>query len=168
MGSAYQNVSVTMMYCFIQGEDVEVQFIQILHILREKNTWDDILSKLASTMASKVNHSFIQEILRSISIEASRVMMMALGSTTRSSWIFPIPIYIYYRRLPTDPTEPTLAKRGSILHSMIKVSYTMAKVYEGIVWQHLGVQALAKKVLIVGYYQMIMVQDAKEYMKKCD
>lgn len=85
MGSAYQNVSVTMMYCFIQGEDVEVQFIQILHILREKNTWDDILSKLASTMASKVNHSFIQEILRSISIEASRVMMMALGSTTRSS-----------------------------------------------------------------------------------
>lgn len=49
-----------------------------------------------------------------------------------------------------------------------KADYTLVEVHERITRQHLGGQALANNILRVGYYFSSMVQDAKEYLKKCD
>lgn len=49
-----------------------------------------------------------------------------------------------------------------------EVAYTLVEMHEGIIRQHLGTRAKAKKVLKYGYYWMTIVHDAKEYLNRCD
>lgn len=48
------------------------------------------------------------------------------------------------------------------------VDYAFVEVHERITGQHLGAQTLANNILRDGYYFSSMVQDVKEYVKKCD
>lgn len=67
---------------------------EVVHVPIEQNTRDDILPKLASIKGSQINHSFIQETLKNLIIEASDVTTMAVGSVVQTSWILPIKAYI--------------------------------------------------------------------------
>ncbi|KAK3005556.1 hypothetical protein RJ639_016354 [Escallonia herrerae] len=49
-----------------------------------------------------------------------------------------------------------------------EANYPLREVHEGICGQHLGVRALAQKVLRQGYYWPTMHRDALDYTKKCD
>lgn len=48
---------------------------EIMHISRDENIMENILSKLASTRTSRINHFFIEEILRGTSFENLEAMM---------------------------------------------------------------------------------------------
>lgn len=49
-----------------------------------------------------------------------------------------------------------------------KSNYVLAEIREGICGQHLNSRALAKKSLRAGYYWPIMIENANNFLKKCD
>jgi len=96
--------------------------------------------------------------------------------------------YLNSGELPSDPSERmrlkrracsftlvegTLYKRGFIT-PLIKclgpneTQEVLADVHGGICGQHLGVKALAKKILRAGYYCPTMLKFAKDYVNLCD
>lgn len=54
---------------------VRLKLHEIMHISRDENIMENILSKLASTRTSRINHFFIEEILRGTSFETLEAMI---------------------------------------------------------------------------------------------
>lgn len=161
---------------------------KIKHIPIEENTILYVLSKLASTRSLSINHLFIHETLKKPNIEIPKMGMMAINKNERTSYTTPIVRYIEQGILPSNPLEVNLVTTRSISYSLIEIMlykrefstpllkclkreeliHILDMVHEGIVGNHLGAQALEKKVLRVGYYWSTMVEDVKEYIRKCD
>lgn len=140
--------------------------VEISHIPREQNTRADVLSKLASTRASRINHSFMQETLEKPSHGTGT--MVATVEPILRTWMTPIMEYIEERKLLGDSTEAKMIKRRVCKHTIIEgrlfkrgfstpllkcldseeAAYTLEEVHEGIADQHLGGRALAKKLLL--------------------
>lgn len=53
----------------------------VAHVMMEENTLPNMLSKLASTGGSGVNHSFIQENPKNPSIQTPKDVVMVIGGT---------------------------------------------------------------------------------------
>lgn len=70
-----------------------------------------MLSRLVSTRSFRVNHSFIQQTLKCLSIETLGDMIMV------STRIYPMIMYIKQDILPSDPIEVSLVK-GKHVHTL--------------------------------------------------
>lgn len=74
-GNAYQR-SIVAAVCQPNKENLaKFKSHEILHILRDKNTKANVISKLASNKTSVINHSFIQETLGTPCIKTFEVAM---------------------------------------------------------------------------------------------
>lgn len=78
--------------------------VEIPLIPREENTRADVLSKLASTRVSRINHSFLQKALEKPSYRTSATTIAVVEPAPRT-WMIPIKEYIEEGKLPDDPME---------------------------------------------------------------
>jgi len=162
------------------------ELVEISHILREQNTRADVLSKLASTKVSAINYSFVHETLERPSYGEG--MMVATCEPIPLMWMTLIKEYIQEGKLLNDPIEVKTIKQRASKHTITqgwlfkrrfstpllkcldsdKVAYALEEVHEGIAIQHLGGQALARKLLRAGYYWPTMENDVMEYVRRCE
>ncbi|MCH98638.1 hypothetical protein A2U01_0019643, partial [Trifolium medium] len=166
----------------------KLETFEAAHVPRDQNTRADVLARLASTRPSGVTHSFIQETLERPSI-AGKTMVNVASATPRSkTWMDLVVDFITKGELPEDPSKATLVKRRASNHTVIEgllykrgISIPLLKclagqdalavlqeVHDGIARQHMGGRALTKKVLRAGYYCPSMVQDANDFVRKCE
>ncbi|XP_072071992.1 uncharacterized protein [Arachis hypogaea] len=156
-----------------QFEEVTVQ-----HVLRERNTRADLLSKLASTKSGTGNRSLIQGITREPAV--------ALHLTKISpSWMDSITNFLQNGKLPEDKREGKVLRRETAKYTIIQgqlfkkglsqpllkclhpdqTSYVLREVHEGCCGHHIGGKALARKLIQAGYYWPSMMNDSKEFVK---
>jgi len=103
-------------------------------------------------------------------------------------WRAPITRYIRSGELPSDPSEKTKLKRRACSFTLVEETLykrgfitpfikclrpdqtqeVLADVHDGICGPHLDAKALAKKVLLTGYYRPTMLKDAKDYINLGD
>lgn len=88
--------------------------LRLTHILNKGNTLAGMLSRLVSTRSFRVNHSFIQETLKCLSIETLGDMIMV------STRIYPMIMYIKQDILPSDQIEVASVKRKASLYIVIE------------------------------------------------
>ncbi|XP_016168054.1 uncharacterized protein LOC107610519 [Arachis ipaensis] len=158
-----------------QFEEVTVQ-----HIPRERNTRADLLSKLASTKPGTGNRSLIQGIAKEPTV--------TLHLTTMSpSWMDPITNFLKNGKLPTDGKEAKALRREAAKYTVIQdqlfkkglsqpllkclypdqTDYVLREVHEGCCSHHIGGKPLARKLIRAGYYWPSMMNDSREFVKKC-
>ncbi|XP_016177887.1 uncharacterized protein LOC107620202 [Arachis ipaensis] len=158
-----------------QFEEVTVQ-----HVPRERNTRVDLLSKLASTKPGTSNRSLIQGITREPAV--------ALHLTKISpSWMDSITDFLQNGKLPRGEKEAKTLRREAAKYTVIQgqlfkkglsqpllkclhpdqTDYVLREVHEGCCGHHIGGKALARKLIRAGYYWPSMMEDSKEFVKKC-
>ncbi|XP_057745580.1 uncharacterized protein LOC130963489 [Arachis stenosperma] len=158
-----------------QFEEVTVQ-----HVLRERNTRADLLSKLASTKPGIGNRSLIQGI--------TKEPVVALHLTKISpSWMDSITDFLQNGKLPIGEKEAKALRREATKYTIIQgqlfkkglsqpllkclhpdqTDYVLREVHEGCCGHHIGGKALERKLIRAGYYWPSMMKDSKEFMKKC-
>ena len=49
-----------------------------------------------------------------------------------------------------------------------EVEYILEEIYEGICGDHVGPRSLVSKIIRTGYFRLIMQNDAREFVKRCD
>ncbi|XP_025661266.1 uncharacterized protein [Arachis hypogaea] len=158
-----------------QFEEVTVQ-----HVPRKRNTRADLLSKLASTKPGTGNRSLIQGITKEPAV--------ALHLTkTSPSWMDPITDFLKNGKLPRDGKEAKALRREAAKYTVIQdqlfkkglsqpllkclhpdqTDYVLREVHEGCYGHHIGGKALARKLIRAGYYWPSMMNDSREFVKKC-
>ncbi|XP_025647559.1 uncharacterized protein [Arachis hypogaea] len=158
-----------------QFEEVTVQ-----HVLRERNTRADLLSKLASTKPGTGNRYLIQGITKEPAV--------ALHLTKISpSWMDPITDFLENGKLPQNEKEAKAVRREAAKYTVIQdqlfkkglsqpllkclhpdqTDCVLREVHEGCCGHHIGGKALARKLIRTGYYWPTMMNDSKEFVKKC-
>ncbi|XP_025679162.1 uncharacterized protein [Arachis hypogaea] len=158
-----------------QFEEVTVQ-----HVPRERNTRADLLSKLASTKPGTGNRSLIQGITKEPAV--------ALHLTKISpSWMDSITDFLQNGKLPVGGKEAKVLRREATKYTIIQgqlfkkglsqpllkclhtdqTDYVLREVHEGCCGHHVGGKALARKLIRAGYYWPSMMEDSKEFVKKC-
>ncbi|XP_016206232.1 uncharacterized protein LOC107646568 [Arachis ipaensis] len=158
-----------------QFEEVAVQ-----HVSRERNTRADLLSKLASTKPGAGNQSLIQGMTK----EPAVVLHLTKISP---SWMDPITDYLENGKLFEDEKETKTLRREAAKYAIIQgqlfkkglsqpllkclhpdqMNYVLKEVHEGYCGHHIGDKALARKLIRAGYYWPSMMEDSKEFVKKC-
>jgi hypothetical protein len=167
----------------------EFENVEVTHVPREQNTRADILSKLANTRTTSENKTVIQEVLNEPSVQKRDAQLHEINIIIRmEDWRRPISRYIANRELPSDPHEKTRLKRKACSFTLVEgtmykrgfitplikclgpneTQEVVADVHDDICEQHLGVKALAKKVLRPGYYWPTMLKDDQDYVNLCD
>ena len=159
--------------------------VQVKHIPRAENSRADGLAKLTTASQEKLNKQTPVEHLAEPSIdlydeEASPIM-------SEPSWMDPIWDYLVDGLLPNDLKEASKLRTRSARFTIHKGSlykqgfftpilkciagkeadYVLREVHEGVCWNHIGTQMLARKALRQGYYWPIMLKDVTELIKKC-
>ncbi|XP_072077791.1 uncharacterized protein [Arachis hypogaea] len=158
-----------------QFEEITVQ-----HVPRERNTRADLLSKLASTKPRAGNRSLIQGITKEPAVAFHLTKMSP-------SWMDSIVDFLQNGKLPGDEKEAKLLRREAAKYTVIQdqlfkkglsqpllkclhpdqTDYVLKEVHEGCCGHHIGDKALARKLIRAGYYWPSMMEDSKEFVKKC-
>ncbi|XP_072083612.1 uncharacterized protein [Arachis hypogaea] len=154
-----------------QFEEVVVQ-----HVLRERNTRADLLSKLASTKPGVGNRSLIQGMIKE---PAVALHLTKIGP----SWMDPITDFLENGKLPEDEKEAKALRREAAKYAIIQgqlfrkglsqpslkclhpdqTDYVLREVHEGCCGHHIGGKALARKLIRAEYYWPSMMVDSKEF-----
>ncbi|XP_072084354.1 uncharacterized protein [Arachis hypogaea] len=142
-----------------QFEEVTVQ-----HVLRERNTRADLLSKLASTKPGMGTRSLIQGLIK----EPTVVLKLA---QPEPSWMDPIIEFLEKARLPSDEQAAKTIRREAAKYAIIQgqlfkkglsqpllkclrpdqTEYVLREVHEGCCGHHIRGKALARKLIRAGY-----------------
>jgi len=116
-----------------------------------------------------------------------KVMAISQGSTT-DTWITPYQCYLADRLLPSELAEAKVTKRNSGKYTLIdgklfrhgyahpalicisgdQCIRVMTELHVGICGSHIEGQALALKVIRVGYYWPTMKEDRGRYAQRCE
>ncbi|XP_016195201.1 uncharacterized protein LOC107636192 [Arachis ipaensis] len=158
----------------------QFQEITVQHIPRERNTWTDLLSKLASTKPGADNWSLIQGMVKE--------PMVALQlAKLNPSWLDPITNFLEHGKLPDDEKAAKTLRREAAKYATIQgqlfrkglsqpllkclhpdqTDYVLREVHEGCCGHHIGGKALARKLIRAGYYWPSMMKDSREFVRKC-
>ncbi|XP_025617150.1 uncharacterized protein [Arachis hypogaea] len=155
-----------------QFEEVTVQ-----HVLRERNTRADLLSKLASTKSGVGNRSLIQ------GMENEPAITLCL-TRIGLSWMDSITNFLENGKLPDDEKEAKALRREAAKYAIIQgrlfkkglsqpllkfmhpdqTDYVLREVHKGCCGYHIGGKALARKLVRAGYYWPSMMTDSKEFV----
>ncbi|XP_016195023.1 uncharacterized protein LOC107635995 [Arachis ipaensis] len=158
----------------------QFQEVTIQHVPRERNTRADLLSKLASTKPGAGNQSLIQGITKELAVT------LHLTKTSRS-WMDSIVDFLQNGKHPGDEKEANALRREAAKYTVIQdqlfkkglsqpllkclhpdqTDYVLREVHEGCCGHHIGDKALARKLIRAGYYWPSMMEDSKEFVKKC-
>ncbi|XP_039128919.1 uncharacterized protein LOC120265065 [Dioscorea cayenensis subsp. rotundata] len=161
----------------------EFEEFQLLQVNRNSNSHAYALSKLASSMETKGRIVHLKEVQKP-SIEKKNIANIEDGN----DWRIPFKKFLKDGELPSNTLEAkklkmraahftlingVLYKKGlsmPLLRCLQKqdAEYALAKVHEEICGQHMGVRALAAKVLRAGFYWPTLRDDASKKVKKCD
>ncbi|XP_025652914.1 uncharacterized protein [Arachis hypogaea] len=154
--------------------------VTIQHVPRERNTRADLLSKLASTKPGFGNRSLIQGMAKEPTV--------ALHLTRLSpSWLDPIANFLESDKLPDDEKEAKVLRREVAKYAIIQgqlfkkglsqpllkclhpdqTDYVLREVHEGCCGHHIRGKALARKLIRAGYYWPSMMEDSREFVRKC-
>ncbi|XP_025670557.1 uncharacterized protein [Arachis hypogaea] len=158
-----------------QFEEVAVQ-----HVPRERNTRADLLSKLVSTKPGASNRSLILGMTKepAVSLHLTKIS---------PSWMDPITDYLENGKLPEDEKKAKTLRREAAKYAIIQgelfkkrlsqpllkcmhpdqTDYVLREVHEGCCGHHVRGKALARKLIRAGYYWPSMMDDSKEFVKKC-
>ncbi|XP_057719871.1 uncharacterized protein LOC130934302 [Arachis stenosperma] len=158
-----------------QFEEVTIQ-----HVPRERNTRADLLSKLASTKPGVGNRSLIQGMLKepTVTLHLTKIS---------PSWLDPIVNFLESGKLPDDEKAAKALRREAAKYTTIQgqlfkrglsqpllkclhpgqTDYVLREVHEGCCGHHIGGKALARKLIQAGYYWPSMMEDSKEFVRKC-
>ena len=159
--------------------------VQVKHVPRVENSRVDALAKLTTTSHEDLGRSTPIEYLAEPAIDLYGEGVAQVGS--KPTWMGPIWDYIIDGSLPDDPKEAakirarsarftnhkgSLYKRG-FFTPFLKciagedIEYVLREVHEDICGNHIGAQALARKVLRRGYYWPTILKDSIDLVKKC-
>ncbi|XP_072071792.1 uncharacterized protein [Arachis hypogaea] len=154
----------------------QFQEITVQHVPRERNTWTDLLSKLASTKPGADNWSLIQGMVKE--------PMVALQlAKLNPSWLDPITNFLEHGKLPDDEKAAKTLRREAAKYATIQgqlfrkglsqpllkclhpdqTDYVLREVHEGCCGHHIGGKALARKLIRAGYYWPSMMKDSREF-----
>ncbi|XP_025678902.1 uncharacterized protein [Arachis hypogaea] len=158
----------------------EFEEISVHHVSRERNTRADLLSKLASTKPGAGNRSLIQDLIKEpvITLHLTRV---------DPSWMDPITDFWESGKLPKDGKSARALRREAAKYAIIQgqlfkkgrsqpllkclhpdqTDYVLKEVHEGCCGHHIGGKALARMIIRAGYYWPTMMEDSKDFMRKC-
>ncbi|XP_016193067.1 uncharacterized protein LOC107633999 [Arachis ipaensis] len=156
----------------------------IIHVNREQNTRADVLSKLATTRQAENTSALSQLTLDKPSFEQDTI----LSIIQVPDWRTPFLNYITTGAVPDDePNLPLFRRRASFYTKLRNTLYrrghsqpllkcisieeakdVMAETHEGVCGNHIGGQALAAKILRIGYYWPTIKQDCISKVKACD
>ncbi|XP_057723657.1 uncharacterized protein LOC130939581 [Arachis stenosperma] len=158
-----------------QFEEVTIQ-----HVPRERNTRADLLSKLASTKLGVGNRSLIQGMVKK---PAVALHLTKLGPY----WLDPIIDFLENGKLPDDEKAAKALRREAAKYTTIQgqlfkkglsqpllkclhpdqTDYVLREVHKGCCSHHIGGKTLARKLIRAGYYWPSMMEDSKEFVRKC-
>nr|XP_025678358.1 uncharacterized protein LOC112778234 [Arachis hypogaea] len=158
----------------------QFQEVTIQHVPRERNTWVDLLSKLASTKPGAGNRSLIQGMVNEPTV--------SLHLTESSpSWLDPITNFLELGKLPDEEKAAKTLRREAARYAIIQgqlfrkglsqpllkclhpdqTDYVLREVHEGCCGHHIGGKALARMLIRAGYYWPSMMKDSREFVRKC-
>ena len=160
------------------------QYLNILHIPRKENAPADSLPHLATSSVNLLGRISIEYLDRSSIDEPEEVQQLS----QEPSWIDPIRKYLAEGILPENSAEAKklrwkasqyvildnhLYKRSFSLPLLrclrpSEADFALQEVHEGTCGNHLGGKSLAYKILRQGYYWPTMLQDAQEFIRRCD
>ncbi|XP_025703407.1 uncharacterized protein [Arachis hypogaea] len=158
-----------------QFEEVTIQ-----HVPRERNTWIDLLSKLASTKPGAGNQSLIQGMIKepAVTLHLTKI---------DPSWMDPITDFLEIGKLPDNEKTARALRREVAKYAIIQgqlfkkglsqpllkclhpdqTDYVLREVHEGCCDHHIRGKALARKLIRAGYYWPSMMRDSQEFVRKC-
>ncbi|XP_057734574.1 uncharacterized protein LOC130950023 [Arachis stenosperma] len=182
VNGSYQVRDLLLQKCLEKVRELSNQFeeITIQHLPRERNTRVNLLSKLASTKPGVSNRSLIQGMLKE---PAVALHLTKIGL----SWLDPIVDFLESSKLPDDEKAAKALRRKATKYATIQgqlfkkglsqpllkclhpeqMDYVLRKVHEKCCGHHIGGKALARKLIRAGYYWPSMMEDSKEFVKKC-
>ena len=144
--------------------------VQVRHILRAKNSQADALAKLATASQEDLNKLKPVEHLSEPSVDLNNEEVSPVLS--EPSWMDPIWDYLIEGLQPNNPKEASKLRSKSARFTIHRgalykrdfftpilkciaegeANYVPREVHEGVCGNHIGVRALAGKVLRQGYY----------------
>ncbi|RDX72152.1 hypothetical protein CR513_48386, partial [Mucuna pruriens] len=133
----------------------------LIHVPRDQNERANLLAKLAS-MQRRQQKSVIHESLQTLTVDHQEVPndpKKARRIAREASKYVVVSRHLYRR----DFAFPLLRciNKG-------EAKYVIREVHEGICGTNIGGQALASKIVRVGYYCPTMRNDCMDFMKRCD
>ncbi|XP_029153203.1 uncharacterized protein [Arachis hypogaea] len=153
--------------------------VTIQHVLREKNTREDLLSKLTSTKPGAGNQSLIQGMIKepAVTLHLTKIDL---------TWMDPIANFLENGKLSDDEKMARALRREAAKYVIIqgqlfkkglsqpllkclhpeKTDYVLRVVHEGCYSHHIGGKALARKLIRAGYYWPSMMRDSQEFVRK--
>ncbi|XP_025670714.1 uncharacterized protein [Arachis hypogaea] len=164
----------------VKGLSKQFEEVTVQHVRRERNTRADLLSKLASTKPGTGNRSLIQGITKEPAV-AFHLTKIA------PSWMDPIADFLQNGKLPQDEKEAKAIRREAAKYTIIQdqlfkkglsqpllkclhpdqTNYVLREVHEGCCGHHIGGKALSRKLIRAGYYWLTMMNDSKEFVRRC-
>nr|XP_025607768.1 uncharacterized protein LOC112701193 [Arachis hypogaea] len=158
-----------------QFEEVTIQ-----HVPGERSTRAGLLSKLASTKRGVGNRSLIQGMLKepAVTLHLTKIS---------PSWLDHTVDFLESGKLPDDEKVAKALRREAAKYTTIQgqlfkkglsqpllkclhpeqTDYVLREVHEGCCGHHIRGKALARKLIRAGYYWPSMMEDSKEFVKKC-
>ncbi|XP_057760093.1 uncharacterized protein LOC130980426 [Arachis stenosperma] len=158
----------------------EFEKISVHHVPRERNMRADLLSKLASTKPRAENRSLTQGLIK----EPAVTLHLTKADP---SWMDPITDFLESGKLPEDEKLARALRREAAMYAIIQgqlfkmglsqpllkclhpdqMDYVLKEVHEECCGHHIRGKALAKKLIRAGYYWPSMIEDSKDFVRKC-
>jgi len=164
----------------------------LVHVLREQNSWADLLSRLANSGKGGRHRYVIQETLRSPKTtiqgppEDDHVEIMQISAV--DTWLTSYVRYLTDGLLPSEPTEAKITKKNASRYTLVDghllwYGYTyplltcvsgyqcmriMLELHESICVSYIGGLSLFLKVIRARYYWPTMKEDCVKYVKRCE
>ncbi|XP_016199824.1 uncharacterized protein LOC107640836 [Arachis ipaensis] len=182
VNGSYQARDLLLQKYLERVKELSKQFEEVMvqHVPRERNTRADLLSKLASTKPGTDNRSLIQGITRepAIALHLTKISLSRMDSITN---------FLQNGKLPGGEKEAKVLRREAAKYMVIQgqlfkkglsqpllkclhpdqTDYVLREVHEGCCGHYIGGKVLARKLIRAGYYWPSMIEDSKEFVKKC-
>ncbi|XP_072062136.1 uncharacterized protein [Arachis hypogaea] len=166
----------------VKGLRKDFEEVVVQHVLSERNTQADLLSKLANTKPGTGNRSLIQGL-----VKEPTVTLCTTRADVDPSWIDPIIDFLESGKLPNDHKEVKALRREAAKYAIVQgqlfkrglnkpllkclrpdqTDYVFREVHEGCCGHHIRGKALARKLVRAGYFWPTMMADSQEFVMRC-
>jgi len=112
---------------FVHPLSTSFSSFRLIHVPREKNSYADLLAKLASNSRSGHHKSIIRETLAAPRVSSKEpatdmradVNSVIVASSEISSWMTPYIAYLSKGRVPQDPEEASIIRKNVTRYTLI-------------------------------------------------
>ena len=163
-----------------------IDFFKLAHIPRYKNVYADALARLASSDGVDISGNIQFDVVEKPSIPRQELMEVTMGE--KETWMTPIVKFLKNGELPSEPSEARRMRYKAARYTLYEEKlyrrgfnqpllkcvdeedgrFILKDVHEGVCGTHCTGQALAMKIVRLGYFWPTLKKDAYDYSKKCD